>query len=194
MGHTAATYDETRAALAQGVTVGTHLFNGMRPPHHREPGPVLSLLDDDRVVVELINDGQHVHPAAARVARRAAGAGRLALISDGVAATAAPDGDYRLGRVGIRSRDGRVETADGTSLGGGVVTLGVALRRAVTELGADLVGAVDAATVVPARALGVADRAGTLDRGRAADLVVLDADLEVDGVMLGGSWVHRPSG
>lgn len=190
MGHTAATFDQTQEAVARGIRVGTHLFNGMRQPHHREPGPALSLLDDDRVVVELINDGQHVHPAVARIARRAAGDGRLAIISDGVAATAAPDGQYRLGRVDIRSADGRVETADGSSLGGGVVTLDAALRRAVMELGMDVVAAVQAVTSVPATALGAGDRAGSLETGRRADLCVFDAELTLRGVMLAGRWTR----
>lgn len=192
MGHTGATFDQTREAVSRGVAVGTHLFNGMRRPHHREPGPAMSLLDDERVIVELINDGQHVHPAIARIACRAAGQGRLALISDGVAATAAPDGSYRLGRVDIRSFGGKVETADGTSLGGGVVTLDIAVRRAVTVLGLDLVSAVSAATVVPAAALGLADRVGSIAAGRLADLCVLDSDLHLLAVMLGGDWTTRP--
>ena len=191
MGHTAATFSQTQEAVTRGIRVGTHLFNGMRQPHHREPGPALSLLDDDRVVVELINDGQHVHPAVARVARRAAGDGRLAIISDGVAATEAPDGAYRLGRVDIRSAAGRVETADGSSLGGGVITLDAALRRAVTELGMDLVSAVQAVTSVPARALGASDRAGSLEPGRQADLCVIDDELTLIGVMLAGRWTRE---
>lgn len=188
MGHTGATYDQTREAISAGVSVGTHLFNGMLRPHHREPGPALSLLDDARVTIELINDGVHVHPAVARVATRAAHEGRLALISDGVAATGAPDGEYMLGRTRIRSHNGRVETADGKSLGGGVMTLDGALRRAVHVLGVPLQVAVAAATAVPAAALGLGDAAGSLAPGRLADLCVLDADLHPVAVMLGGRW------
>ena len=189
MGHTAATHDQTRRAVERGVRVGTHLFNGMRPPHQREPGPAMTLLDAPQVVVELIVDGQHVHPAIARVAVRAAGAGRLALISDGVAATAAPDGRYRLGAVDIVSRDGRVETADGSSLGGGGCTLDDALRRAVVELGMAEADAVAAATSVPARALGVDHLVGDLGTRRRADLAVFDARWRLRAVMVGGSWV-----
>lgn len=193
MGHTRATYEETCLAIAGGVTVGTHLFNGMRTPHHREPGPALSLLDDPQVTVELINDGVHVHPAVARVVARAAHAGRLAFISDGVAATGAPDGSYMLGRTAIRSRNGRVENADGTSLGGGLLTLDGCVRRAVLTLGMPLQHAVACATVVPAAALGVAGSAGSLAPGREADLCVLDAEVRPVGVMLGGRWIREPS-
>lgn len=193
MGHTGATHDETRAAISWGVSVGTHLFNGMLAPHHRRPGPALTLLDDPRVTVELINDGVHVHPAVARIVTRAAHDGRLALISDGVAATAAPEGSYLLGRVGIRSQNGQVLNADGTSLGGGIMTLDGSLRRAVQVLGMPLELAVAAATTVPARALGVAGTVGSLAPGRTADICVMDADLNPVGVMLAGRWVVEPS-
>lgn len=192
MGHTGASHQQTVQAIERGITVGTHLFNGMRGPHHREPGPVFTLLDDDRVTVELINDGHHVHPTAARVAVRASADGRLALISDAVAATNAHDGRYQLGRVQIRRQDGKIQTADGSSLGGGTVTLDVAMRNAVTTLGLAVDQAVRAATSVPAAALGINDRAGTLAAGREADLCVLDADLKVAGIMRAGRWVRHP--
>lgn len=192
MGHTGATHDQTRDAIAGGVSVGTHLFNGMLSPHHREPGPALSLLDDPRVTVELINDGVHVHPAVARIVTRAAHQGRLALISDSVAATGAPEGIYMLGRVPIRSRDGRVESADGSSLGGGALTLAGGLRRAVQVLGMPLELAVAAATTVPAAALGIAGTAGALAPGRFADLCVLDTDLHPVAMMLDGQWAVPP--
>jgi len=192
MGHTGASLDQTRQAIEQGVTVGTHLFNGMRRPHHREPGPAFTLLDDESVTVELINDGLHVHPTAARIASRASAEGRLALISDAVAATNAPEGHYKLGRVDIRNHGGSVQTADGMSLGGGNVTLDGALRRAVTELGMTLQQAVTAATWVPANALGVSQIAGELVTGRDADLCVLDSELRVAGVMRAGRWLSDP--
>lgn len=192
MGHTDATYERTRAALDGGITVGTHLYNAMRAPHHREPGPAVTLLDDRRATVELINDGVHIHPAVARVAVRAAHEGRLALVSDGAAATGAPDGRYTMGPVPIRSHDGRVETADGRALAAGMCTLDGSVRRAVVDLGMDLAAAVSAATTVPARALGVEREAGSLADGRRADLCVLDADLHVAGVMLDGVWAVQP--
>lgn len=192
MGHSGATFQQTQDAISWGVSVGTHLFNGMMPPHHREPGPALTLLDDPRVTIELINDGIHVHPAVARVVARAAHEGRLALVSDGVAATGAPDGAYMLGGTAIRRFEGRVESADGKSLGGGSVTLDVALRGAVQILGMPLSVAVAAATSVPARALHIEDIAGSLAVGRRADLCVLDQDLQMVAVMFGGHWVKEP--
>lgn len=190
MGHTGATFDITHQAISAGVRVATHLFNGMRQPHHREPGPALSLLDDRRVTIELINDGHHVHPAVARVASRAAGDGRLALISDAVAATAAPEGRYHLGRVAIRNTAGRVRTDDDSSLGGGGCTLDESLRRSVTVLGLTIEQATAASTAVPAAALGVDRLVGSLERGRRADICVLDGELRVVRVMMGGQWIR----
>ena len=193
VGHTDATWERTLDYAAAGATVATHLFNGMRPIHHREPGPAVALLASPGVTCELINDGTHVHPAIARLARRAAGEGRLALISDAVSATGAPDGMYTLGDVAVASRDGVPHVPDGSSLAGGTVGLDAALRRAVDVLGLGLGEAVACVTSVPAAVLGVEDRVGSLEPGRCADLVVLDPELSVRAVMVAGSWVVAPA-
>src|SRR6185369_4476463 len=91
VGHTEATYEQTRAAIDAGATVGTHLFNAMRPIHHREPGPVIALLEDSRVTVELIADGVHVDPSLYDTVARAAGPGRVALVTDAMSAAGMPD-------------------------------------------------------------------------------------------------------
>ncbi|MBS2079392.1 amidohydrolase family protein, partial [Mycobacterium tuberculosis] len=101
VGHTDATYEQTRHAIELGATVGTHLFNAMPPLHHREPGPALALLRDPRVTVELIADGVHLHPDVARAVIEAAGADRVAVITDAIAAAGRADGAYRLGAVRI---------------------------------------------------------------------------------------------
>ena len=101
VGHTDATYEQTRHAVELGATVGTHLFNAMRPVHHREPGPAIALLQDARVTVELIADGVHVHPAMQRAVIEAAGADRVALVTDSTAAAGLGDGEFRLGTVQI---------------------------------------------------------------------------------------------
>src|SRR5690625_2343432 len=97
VGHTEAGYDWTRAAFDAGATVATHLFNQMRPLHHRDPGPIAAALTDERVTVELINDGVHVHTGAAQLVFASAGADRVALVTDAMSATGLPDGAYRLG-------------------------------------------------------------------------------------------------
>lgn len=185
IGHTEATYDVTRQALDAGASVGTHLFNAMRPLHHREPGPVGALLDSD-AYVELVADGVHLHPAVLRGAIHAKG-GRSALITDAMAGAAAADGDYRLGQMAIEVRGGVARLAGGGSIAGSTLTMDAAVRYCVLEAGIDLVVAIEAATATPARILGLAD-VGTLESGRLADLVVLDDDLHVLRVMRRGVW------
>lgn len=192
LGHTDADAETCGRALAEGASVGTHLFNGMRPLHHRDPGPIGALLGAPGVTVELIADGRHVDPVVARLAVAAAGPGRVALITDAVAATGAEDGAYALGGARILRRDGMITADDGVSLGGSDLTMATGLRFAVERLGLGLPDALRSATTVPAAALDLADRVGRLLPGRAADLVVLDRDLEVRAVMLAGRWVVSP--
>ncbi len=106
VGHTEATYEQTRAAIAAGATVGTHLFNAMRPIDRREPGPIVALLEDDRITVELITDGVHVDPAIYRHVTRSAGPDRVSLITDAMAAAGMADGEYWLGQLAVTVADG----------------------------------------------------------------------------------------
>ena len=186
IGHTDATYDEACAGLAAGATVGTHLFNAMRPLHHREPGVIFALLDSD-LTCELVLDNVHIHPALAAWVMRVA-AGRIALITDAIAAAGVGDGGYQLGGLDVTVNDGVARLTHGGSIAGSTLTQDVALRHAVSA-GVPLPGAVAALTAVPARALGLS--AGTLEPGSRADLVVLSEGLQVDAVMVAGSWIEQ---
>jgi N-acetylglucosamine-6-phosphate deacetylase len=186
VGHTDATYEVTRAAIAAGATVATHLFNGMAPMHHRSPGPAPALLEDERVAVELINDGVHLHPAVVRGVFAAA-RGRVALVTDAMAGAGMDDGEYVLGDRRVVVAGGIARLADGDSLAGSTLTQDASLRHAVLA-GVAVEDAVAALTATPARVLGLGDRAGALAPGRAADLVVLDDDLDVVAVMTRGEW------
>lgn len=191
VGHTDATYDQARAAIDAGARVGTHLFNAMRPLHHRDPGPVGALLDAP-VDVELVADGVHLHPAVLRTVF-AAKAGRCILVTDAMAAAGAPDGDYRLGPMAIEVRDGVARLADGSGTGaiaGSTLTMDAAVRFAVRTAGLPLLDVVRAASTTPAAAWGLSD-VGAIETGRRADLVVLDDQLEVVRVMRAGAWVDR---
>jgi N-acetylglucosamine-6-phosphate deacetylase len=181
-GHTDATAEEARAAFGRGATHVTHLFNAMRPFAHRDPGIAGAALVRDDVTVELILDGRHVSDEAALVAWRSA-RGRVVLVTDGMAATGAGDGTWRMGPVAVEVRDGVVRTRDGV-LAGSVLTMRDAIRNAV-RLGVAFEEAVDAATRVPARAARRPD-VGTLTAGARADVVVLDGDLDVTRVLVGG--------
>ena len=186
VGHTDATYDQTRAALDVGATVGTHLFNCMRRLHHREPGPIGALLGSD-AVVEVIADGIHLHPATVRLAFAAA-PGRVALVTDSMGAAAAADGDYQLGAMAVQVRDGVARLTGTGAIAGSTLTSLAAVRYAVREAGIGLADAVAAATSTPAAALGLHD-VGVLEPGRRADLVLLDGDLGLQRVMRAGRWL-----
>jgi N-acetylglucosamine-6-phosphate deacetylase len=192
IGHTDATYDQTRAALDVGATAVTHLYNAMRSPHHREPGPVAALLEHPDVRVELIADGLHLHPATLRLALRAVGA-RAVLVTDAMAAAGCGDGDYFLGGRSVEVRRGVARLSCTGPIAGSTVTLAGAVRFAVQEAGMALQDAVRAASSTPAALLGLG-AVGALQQGFAADLVALSADLKVVAVMKSGSWVggRRP--
>jgi N-acetylglucosamine-6-phosphate deacetylase len=193
VGHSDAGYDVARAAFDAGADLVTHAFNGMRPLHHRDPAIIGAALDAGDVVLEVINDGVHLHEATVRLLRRAS-PGRLALITDAMAGAAAPDGLYALAGYPVRVQDGEARLVDGGAIAGSTLTMDVAVRRAVDAVGMSLLDACRAASMVPATLLGVGDRYGSLLPGRAADLVVLDDALGLCAVLADGRWVddRRP--
>ena len=177
LGHSTATYEQALAAAEAGARLVTHLFNGMAPLHHREPGLLGAALSDDRLTPSLIADGVHVHPAALRAAARAKGRGGWILVTDAVAWR---DGRLAEGRVELV--DGAPRLADGT-IAGSALAMDAAVRRMVEEAGIDLFDVVTAATATPARLLGLEDR-GVLTPGTRADLVALASDLAVEEVWI----------
>ncbi|MBF4632188.1 N-acetylglucosamine-6-phosphate deacetylase [Clavibacter michiganensis subsp. phaseoli] len=185
VGHTTCSGDVARAAFDAGATVLTHAFNAMPGIHHREPGPIMAAVANERVTLELILDGVHVAPAVAGLLLRAA-PGRVALVTDAMAATGSADGRYRLGSLEADVRDGIARLAGTDTIAGSTLTQDRALRIAVGEVGLALPDAVGALTVVPARALGLEDRYGLLRAGSAADVVVLTPGLEIARVWAAG--------
>jgi N-acetylglucosamine-6-phosphate deacetylase len=186
VGHSDADYRTTRAAIEVGATVATHLFNAMPAMHHRAPGPVVALLEDERVSVELIVDDVHLHPSVAAFAMRTA-TGGFHLVTDAMEAAGAFDGRYRLGDHDVDVRHG-IATVTGTeTLAGSTLTMSEAVRGAV-RTGTSLRTAIQAATVVPAARLGIPG-VGQLAPGFKADLVLLDVDLEPCRVMKNGRWL-----
>ncbi|MEW2130787.1 N-acetylglucosamine-6-phosphate deacetylase [Streptomyces sp. NPDC005435] len=192
VGHTDASYEQTVEAIDAGATVATHLFNAMPPLGHRAPGPIAALLEDERVTVELINDGVHLHPASLQLAFHHAGAGRVAFITDAMDAAGAGDGRYLLGPLEVEVADGVARLVEGGSIAGSTLTLDRAFRRAVTVDRIPVTDVVTALSANPARLLGLSDRIGSLEPGKDADLVLLDEEFTVKGVMRRGEWVVTP--
>jgi len=185
LGHTDADYDQARAAIQAGARHAAHMFNAMRPFTHRDPGVVGAILTDPDVTAEVIADGVHVAGPAIQVLIGAKGFDAVLLVSDGIAATGMPDGNYRLGNFEVTVKEGVCRNEEG-KLAGSTLTLDRALRNAVA-LGVSLKDAVRMATVLPARRLGLAGKKGIIAVGADADLVALTPDLRVAGVMTRGA-------
>jgi N-acetylglucosamine-6-phosphate deacetylase len=163
----------------------------MRPVHHREPGPVPALVEDERVTVELICDGVHLHPAIVRMAVASAGADRVVLVTDAMDAAGAGDGAYALGDLAVQVVDGVARLADGGAIAGSTLTMDRAFRF-VVEAGVSVLDAVRMSSTNPARLLGLAERVGELRSGLDADVVILDDTFELHAVLAKGQWVDPP--
>ncbi|QRG66410.1 N-acetylglucosamine-6-phosphate deacetylase [Brevibacillus choshinensis] len=189
-GHTGATFAQAAHAVEAGVRHFTHCFNAMTGLHHREPGVVGAAMYHEQLSTELIADGIHVHPAVMKILYRVKTAGRLALVSDSMRATAMGEGTYDLGGQEVHVHGEQAKLADGT-LAGSILTLNRAVGNMVTLGGVPLPEAVDMASLTPASILGIADRKGRLDAGYDADIVVLDKSFEVKSTFVAGREVYR---
>jgi N-acetylglucosamine-6-phosphate deacetylase len=190
VGHTDADLTTTRAAIAAGATHATHLFNAMRPLHHRDPGPVLALLEDPAVTLELIRDGVHLDPELCAWLDATVAPDRVVAVTDAMAAAGAQDGSYDLGGLQVDVDSGVARVRGTGTIAGSTATMDRLFRSvAGTSREAGLVRAARQTATNPARALGLDDR-GALVAGRRADLVVLDpATLAVQRVMRAGGWI-----
>lgn len=186
VGHTNATAHEVRAALAAGASGATHLFNAMRGLHHRQPGPVLALMENDHVWLELIADGVHLDLDLVRWVFGVCPS-RAVLITDAMAAACCGDGRWQLGALDVDVVDGVARLAGTGTIAGSTITLDVAVRRAIAA-GVPWMSAVRAATVLPATYLGLPE-AGSLRPGGVADAVALDGQFGVERVLSGGDWL-----
>ncbi len=185
IGHSVATAEQVVQAVDAGVRGVTHLFNAMAPFHHRKPGPVGAALIDPRLICELVADGVHVHPTAARLATLAKGVAGIALVSDSIAATGLPDGDYELEEQRVTVSSGEARLADGT-LAGSTLTLDLAVANLARWCEMPLTDAVRAATEGPAGLMGMTAERGRISVGRDADLAAFDADHRLLWTMVGG--------
>jgi N-acetylglucosamine-6-phosphate deacetylase len=190
LGHLAATYAETKAALAEGLTGFTHLFNAMPQLGSREPGPIAAALEADNAWFGMIVDGHHVAPAMLRLALR--GTAHPMLVSDAMPPVGGCKPGFPLGGTGVAVRNGRCTRADGT-LAGAAIGMADGVRNCVALLGVPLTDALRFASVEPAAFLGLADTLGRIARGYRADLVGFDPkDMEVYQVWVAGTPKGSP--
>jgi N-acetylglucosamine-6-phosphate deacetylase len=186
LGHSDATCEQGRRAVDAGANVFVHTYNGMSGLHHRMPGLVGCAMTTDNTYAEVISDGLHVRPEAIDVLVRAKGWDEVALVSDCLRCGGMPDGDYMLGELPIVLKGGVARLRDEGNIAGSVLTLGKAVCNIVDWGIESLEHAVAMATIVPAKSAGIDDRCGQILPGRAADLVVLGADLSVEATYVGG--------
>ena len=184
MGHTDATYEQTRAGLARGAHHAIHTYNAMRPFSHRDAGVIGAVLTSPEISAELIADKIHVDEVAMRMLLQAKGTGGVILISDGISATGMPDGKYILGGFEITVSGGVCRNIEGR-LAGSTLTLDRALRN-IVKLGASLGGALQMLTLNPAKLLGIEHKKGVLHPNADADIVLLNPNLEVAQVFTRG--------
>ncbi|MDP3209573.1 MAG: N-acetylglucosamine-6-phosphate deacetylase, partial [Rhodoglobus sp.] len=164
IGHTDVTYEGAREAFDRGARILTHAFNAMPGIHHRTPGPIVAAFEDERITLELIMDGKHVHPRVVHLAFGAA-PGRIAFVTDAMAAAGYTDGDYSLGTLTVAVRDGLALLRGTTTIAGSTVTHDSALRQAMRDVKIPPSEAIAALTLTPARTLGLEHRHGLLAPG-----------------------------
>ena len=189
-GHSLATFAEAQAGFAAGIRYGTHLFNAMPPIHHREPGLIGALLDNSQITIGIIADGIHVHPALVKTVFQAIGPRRLNLVTDAMAALGMPAGQYQLGDFQVTVESNTARLADGT-LAGSILSSDAALRNLIQFTGCSLGEALVTLTETPANLLGLATHKGQIAPGYDADLVLLNAELQVVMTMVGGQVIYK---
>ena len=195
-GHTAASGEEAQTSVDRGLCHATHVFNCMssmvKVGPFRVPGALETFLADERVMVELIADGKHVHPELMRLAVRAKGVDKVCLITDATAGAGLEEGaKFLVGETQAMVNDGVGMVADGSSLAGSVSTMIQMVRNMVELTGVPLTDAVRMASLNPARALGMGGRKGSVEPGKDADLVIFSGKFEVTKTLVGGRVEHE---
>jgi N-acetylglucosamine-6-phosphate deacetylase len=189
IGHSQATYQQVIQAADLGASQATHIFNGMQGLHHRDPGTVGGILDDDRMVAQVICDGVHLHPTIVRLILRAKTISRVILITDSIRGAGLPDGDYENGGQKFFVRDGIARTPEG-GLSGSTLSLDQAIRNFIQFTGVKLEDALATVTTAPAKEMGVSNRKGKIAAGYDGDLVLFNDKLEVEKTIVAGEIIY----
>ncbi|HEX4948456.1 MAG TPA: N-acetylglucosamine-6-phosphate deacetylase [Blastocatellia bacterium] len=191
LGHSECDYDTALAAIDAGATYATHLFNAMSGVHHRKPGLAACCLNEPGICAELILDGVHVNPQMARLATRNKGRDGLALITDATTAQGCGDGIYQLGKFQVQVSGALCTLLDGVTIAGSVLTMNQAVKNAIEFTGMNLVDVAYMAAMMPAQRCGVADRKGSLEVGKDADIAILQADFSVAATIVNGNVAYE---
>ncbi|MBY0116502.1 N-acetylglucosamine-6-phosphate deacetylase [Paenibacillus sp. FSL L8-0435] len=192
LGHTDATYEEVERAVEAGLHHAVHTFNAMTPLHHRLPGATGAVLSDPRISAEVIADGIHVHPAAISIlAQLKQHDHQLVLITDAMSAAGLDNGEYKIGDLPVIVKHGEARLKDGGALAGSTLTMIRGFRYLVQEVGLSLNAASRAASLTPARLLGIDHRTGSLAQGKQADIILLNAELDIEGVWVKGRRISE---
>jgi N-acetylglucosamine-6-phosphate deacetylase len=191
VGHSDADYDTALAAIEAGATRATHLFNAMSGVHHRKPGLAAAVLNEPDICAEMICDGVHVNPRLVSLAWKAKGRDGTALITDATAAQGVGDGTYTLGDFQIQVRGPLCTLMDGVTIAGSVLTMNRAVGNAIAFTGMSLIDAAHTASMMPARVCGVANRKGSIEAGKDADLAILNSDFSVSHTIRAGAVAYQ---
>ena len=189
IGHSGATYEQVKTAADAGVTQATHLFNGMGGLHHREPGTAGGILDDDRLLAQVICDGVHLHPAVVRLIIKSKNHSRVALVTDSIRGAGLADGAYSHDGVQILVKDG-IARDDSGRLSGSTLTMNQALRNVMVYTDCGLQEALAMVTTAPAQEMGLGGRRGQLTPGYDADLIFFDDDIDIKLAIVNGKVVY----
>jgi N-acetylglucosamine-6-phosphate deacetylase len=191
VGHSEADYDTALAAIEAGATRATHLFNAMSGVHHRKPGLAAAVLNEPGICAEMICDGVHVNPRMVALAWKAKGRDGMALVTDATAAQGVGDGVFTLGDFQIQVRGPLCTLMDGVTIAGSVLTMNRAVGNAIAFTGMSLIDAAHMASMLPAQACGVADRKGSIEAGKDADIAILNPDFSVSHTIRAGTIAYQ---
>lgn len=188
-GHTDAYYEDIQSAADAGLTHAVHTYNAMRGLHHREPGTLGAVLTDDRIYAEIIADGEHVHPAAIAIMLAAKPLDKVIIVTDAIEAAGLPDGEYGLGGLAVVVKNGTARLREGNNLAGSSLTMIKAFRYMLNNTKLNIVEVSQLASGNPARELRIFDQTGSIAEGKYADLVLTDAELNVEQTWVRGRTV-----
>lgn len=194
-GHTNGIFSEMKPAIDAGISLATHLYCNMshfrRQGLKRVAGAAETLLYDDRVAAEIIADGWHVGPMLMQLAVKVKGIEKVSFVTDAMPATGLPPGKYQIGGVDAIVKDGIAMLPDKTAYAGSVTTMDVCVKNGVKQMGLTLKESIQMATLTPARIIGESDRKGSLEKGKDADIVIMDKDLNINRTVIQGKTEYK---